>query len=927
MKLRLFSSLMLLVLLFSTISPAYAQGSDPSGLATALMAQLSPEEKVGQLFLVTFKGTSVTPDSQIYDLIVNHHIGGVVLTAANDNFVAAPDTVTEAYRVVSDLQRVDWEGAQAPTASPANYIPLFTGISQEGGGAPNDQILNGLTPLPSQMAIGATWDRSLAEQAGQVMGKELSTLGFNLYFGLSLDVLSTPSPSTSSDLNTRVFGGDPYWVGELGRAFISGIHTGSDDRMAVIAKHFPGRGGSDRPVEQEVATVRRSLDELKQIELPPFFAVTGDAPSPDMTTDGLLVSHIRYQGFQGNIRATTRPVSFDQQALSQILSLTQFASWRQNGGLMVTDDLGTPAVRKFYDPDNLGFQARLVARDAFLAGNDLLYMGNITSSDAPDNYTTIVNTLNYFTQKYQEDPAFAQRVNDSVHRILTLKYRLYSSFSISTVQSASTPQALASLGQSSDLVFSLARQAATLISPSPSDLPSVLPSPPTARDYIVFLSDSRTNRQCSTCPDVPNLDTNALQNAVLHLYGPNAGGVVIPSHLSSYSFDDLDLLLKNQSPTPDLLDDLRRADWVVISTLDLPDGQPQTATLQQFLSDQQSLLLNKKVVMFSFSAPYYLDATDISKLTAFYGLYSVSAPFVEVAARILFQEITPAGALPVSVPAIGYDLITATSPDPAQVISLQLNQPAALTPEAGNTPVPTTVPLFRVGDTISVQTGTILDHNQHAVPDGTVVRFVLSQGESGLIQQVETTTTQGVAQAAFRLDQPGLIQINATSDPARTSDTIQLNVSNEGATVIIITPTALESPTSAPTVQVSPEPRETPATLVMSDGFPTFFGWLLIVLVMAAGAVLTYWLATQVLDLRWALRWALLVFLGGLLTYNYLVLGFPGGKDWLSGRGLPGFLQAVVLGQVLGLALGWGWHSMSERGNQAEKQHGGHESE
>ena len=96
-----------------------------------------------------------------------------------------------------------------------------------------------------------------------------------------------------------------------------------------MAKHFPGRGGSDRPLEEEVATVRKSLEQLKQIELAPFFAVTGSSEDPSAITDGLLVSHIRYQGFQGNIRVTTRPVSFDPTALSQILTLPQFSSWRR----------------------------------------------------------------------------------------------------------------------------------------------------------------------------------------------------------------------------------------------------------------------------------------------------------------------------------------------------------------------------------------------------------------------------------------------------------------------------------------------------------------------------------------------------------------------------------------------------------------------
>jgi len=40
------------------------------------------------------------------------------------------------------------------------------------------------------MAIGATWDRGLSEQAGKVMGSELSALGFNLYLGLTLECCS-----------------------------------------------------------------------------------------------------------------------------------------------------------------------------------------------------------------------------------------------------------------------------------------------------------------------------------------------------------------------------------------------------------------------------------------------------------------------------------------------------------------------------------------------------------------------------------------------------------------------------------------------------------------------------------------------------------------------------------------------------------------
>ena len=932
MKKRLLSIAILLIYILSLapITPVRAQTSDP---VANLIARLTPEQKVGQLFLVHFKGTDVSSESEIYDLIANRYIGGVVLTAANDNFVAAPDTLNGAFTLVNALQQTEWDAARNPDSPSSQhpYIPLYVGISQEGGGSPNDQILSGLTPIPDQMALGATWDRSLAQKSGEIMGRELSALGFNFYFGLSLDVLNAPSPAVNTGLAARVFGGDPYWTSEMGQAFIAGLRDGSKNRMAVIAKHFPGRGGSDRLPDQEVPTVRRSLDELKQIDLAPFFAITGAAPSPETTADGVLVSHIRYQGFQGNVRPSTRPISFDQQALSQILALPQVQSWRTNG-LIISDNLGLPAVRRFYDPDNTAFLARQVASTAFLAGNDMLYMGDIVSSDAANNHDTIVNTLTYFAQKYRTDPAFASNVNESLRRILTIKFRIYPSFAIPAVLSA--PLQPNTIGQSTDHVFAVARQASTLISPSQSELSAVLPSPPKSSDNIVFITDVGSSLQCSTCPPTPLMPADSLQSAVTRLYGPSAAGLVIPSHLSSYTFADVDALLQDSTSQPNLLKDLTQAKVVVISALDLPAGQPQTITLSRFLSEKQSILSGKSVILFSFGAPYYLDATTISKLDAYYGMYNQSAPFVEVAARLLFQEIAPLGSSPVSIPGTGYNLATATSPDPTQLISLNVSLLAAETPTPGpnttieptatateTSPLTPTVPpqlLLKQGDTIAIRTGVILDRNKHPVPDGTVVQFVLLQSEN-LTRQVEATTTDGVAAASFNLDRLGLINIVASSGLARNSATFQLNVTNEGQSPTFITPTVAVTPSPTET-PATPQPTPEPGNIIITpSGYPTFLGWFLTILLMASGVALAYWFGIQFAQARWAVRWALLTLLGGLAAYNYLVLEFPGSSLWLDERSFSPFLQAIMFGQSLGFLAGWFWRLMAERRKQTQE--------
>lgn len=912
---RLLVTILLASTLIGSLAPiegASAQTPLPPAVRS-LFDSMTPEQRVGQLFLITFTGTDVGEGSPIHDLIANRRVGGVVLAAGNDNFTAAPTTIPDAYHLIDDLQRLAWESSAYPapeqiSGEPSKkvYVPLFIGISQEGNGYPTDQLLSGLTPLPSEMAIGATWKPDLANGVGIILGRELSALGINLYLGPSLDVLDSPNPSASGDLGTRVFGGDPYWVSQMGQAYISGLHSGSQGRMAVIAKHFPGRGDTDRQPEQEAATVRKSLEQMQQIDLAPFMAATGNAPTPLSAVNGLLVSHIRYQGFQGNIRATTRPISLDTQALAAILSLPQFATWRDNGGLIISDDLGSRAVRDFYSPAGGDFPARLASRDALLAGNDLLYLGSIRSGDSPDNYATVVSILDFFTQKYSEDPAFAQEVDASVARILSLKYQLYHG-NLNYASVHIPQQRLNEIGAGQQATFDVARYSATLISPSAQDLVNVFASPPQSRDWIVFITDTLQARQCSTCPEASGLAVDSLEQVVLRLYGPESGRQTSDSRLSSYSLDELRSLLDGGNP-PHVESDISRASWVVISVADTTRNQPQL--ISRLLSERQDLLADKHVILFSFGAPYYFDATDISKLTAYYCLYSRQPFFVEVAARLLFKEQTPLGESPVSVPGVEYDLITVTSPDPTKLIPLVLDLPPAAA--TTTTPEATPAPLFKIGDTISIKTGIIYDHNGNPVPDGTVVHFsmVLTGEGGGILQQFDAVTTQGVARASFGLDKPGQLEIHAASEPARLSDVLQLDVSSgQGAAVTVVVP-VLTPQSSLPTAQA---PRGDEDGFISPEGAPRFNAWLLGLLVLLGFTSLAYWAGTRLESPRWGLRWGLCAALGGLGAYNYLALGLPGAARWTTSNGMSGVLTAMIVGSLIGWAAAWYWLEKSSR--------------
>ena len=896
--------------LLGPVPAAHAQPESPLAKAQALLATMTPEERVGQLFLVTFRGTNIELESQIYDLIANHHVGGVILLAENDNFLGSPDTISAAHQLIRQLQSIEVEpgvATPAPETPAPNQdnvvIPLLIGISQEGDGRPNDQILSGLTPLPDAMAIGATWQPELAQQVGSVLGNELSALGFNLLLGPSLDVLDSPNPSAQIDIGTRSFGGDPYWVGQMGQAYIAGVHTGSEGRMVVVAKHFPGSGSSDRSPEEEVATVQKSLEQLKQIELFPFFAAT-NSTVPSSIVDGLLVSHIRYRGFQGNIRATTRPVSLDASALSMIIGLPEFASWRTNGGLIVSDVLGSQALRGFYSQGGESFSARLVARDAFLAGNDLLYLGDISSVDQElDSYSATLNVLEFFTQEYESDSAFAELVDDAVTRILAQKFRMYDTFSASEVLMPESR--LMGIGSSQQVTFEVARSSATLISPNPQELSTILPAPPNQNDRIVFLTDTATYQQCSGCPPQSTMAVDALKETVERLYGPAGSAQVFTNRLSNYPLTELELMLNGESQE-NIEPSLERANWIVISLVDVRSGQIEL--LRRFFSERATLIRNKNVILFSFTAPYYLDATDISNLTAYYALYSKQPAFIEVAARLLFQQITLQGSSPVST--VGYDLILATSPDPTQVIPLSLDIGGdVLTPTVEATPLtaePTAIPLYKIGDTIAVRAGPIYDHNHHIVPDDTVVQFTMSTSdETGQsLQQFTAYTTDGVARASFAIDKPGNVEISAISEPAVISELVRFPASNVEAAVTVVAP--MVTPTPIPPTATATLPPEN--DLISREGHPRIGAWLLVLLALFGGALLGYWAISRIFSPRWGLRWALCIFIGGLLGYNYLALGFPGAAEWIANDGGAfGVLVLTFLGEIVGIVAAWLW--------------------
>lgn len=958
------------------LAPDPARGQEEPTLqaqADNLLQTMTVPERIGQLFLVTFEGDRAPADSPIADLILNYHIGGVALLSANDNLTGygepanAPAQVRE---LTANLQRLALLGfSEEPNAAPADdslpptpespattvAIPLFIGTSNDGDSLPVDNVLAGYTAVPSNMALGATWEPAYARRVGEIVGRELAATGINLLLGPSLDVLERPSPLNEGDLGTHAFSGDPYWTGLLGRAYVEGVHSGSASRLIVAARSFPGKGSSDRPVDEEVPTVRRSLEQLKQIELAPFFAVTRDLLGSPATADALLTTHIRYQGFQGNIRATTAPVSLDPQALNSLLALPEFAPWRSQGGLIISDRLGARSVERFYDDTQREFPHRQVAKDALLAGNDLLYVANFALGDADEaaQMTNVKDTIVWFRERYGTDPTFQLRVDEAVRRILIAKLRLYGGdlSAANVLVEAGDDAPVQPVG--GDGFFDIAASAVTLLAPSPAEMSGRQASSPGIGDTMVIFTDVETLQPCSACAPIPALSPTALQERILAIYGPDGSGQVLPDNLSSFSFAELNEYLDAGTgpiaepttavaPTPDetaeapaavtpapsptlpadyrVQEALRDADWLVFALLNAgPRSSPDSNALSRFLAQRPDLASKSEVVVLAFDAPYYLDSTEISKLTAYYGIYSKTSAFVDAAARALFMESPLTGASPVGIDGIQYDLFTQTQPAAGQVIELFLVIGEEIEAPSRQEPLASAI-----GDTLRLQTGVVVDHNGHPVPDGTLVRFILRNRVQGTVTVLgDRPTTNGIAQLDYVLDAsmgPGQFRITAESGEAQVSQEVDI-VIEEDAQLAIIVPTAAptDMPTPEPTPTVTPAPTATtppqppPATpeTPAPDREP---GWLIersqmasllgVVVGLAATALAGIYLnrrdaAAALTERVGRLLWGVT---GGLLVYNYFALGLPGAGMFAALGSLAGFIL-ILAGGMGGLLL------------------------
>jgi len=353
-----------------------------------IIARMSMEEKIGQLFMVYFKGTSLS--DELSDMIDTCHVGGIILYSSAGNI----EDPTQVAGLIN--------AAQHEALSHGARIPLLVAIDQEGGRVV--RLTNGVTVFPGNMAVGASGSLNHARLMAMTIARELKAIGINMNLTPVLDVNSNPNNPV---IGIRSFGSSPALVADFGAAMIDAYRIYG---IIATAKHFPGHG--DTAVDSHVGlpVISHGLDHLESVELIPFRRAV-EAGIPAIMSAHIVVPSLEQDG---NLPAT----------LSRAV-LTGLLRERMGfAGIIITDSLGMGAIRT-------GYGVSEAARMSFHAGADILLFGADNHCEPQDQ----IASFKHLCFCVKTGNISMERLNESVRRILRVKmeYGLFQALPVNLI--------------------------------------------------------------------------------------------------------------------------------------------------------------------------------------------------------------------------------------------------------------------------------------------------------------------------------------------------------------------------------------------------------------------------------------------------------------------------------------------------------------
>ncbi len=328
------------------------------------------QQKIGQMLVFGWTGKTKEEETTVNDhareIVQEMEVGGVVLLGRN---VADDLAVTAA--TLSELQMLSRE-------------PLFVIADQEGGMVA--RFVEGVTVFPSNMALGATRDVSLAYKAAAVTAKELLAIGVNYNFAPCVDVNNNPN---NPIIGTRSYGESPELCARFAEQAVRGYQ---ENGIIACAKHFPGHGDTAADSHLTLPTIPHDKERLNSVELIPFKKAIKAGVGSIMTT------HILFPALDSD-----RPSTLSPRIISGLLR-------EELGfdGVVVTDCMEMKAIA-----DNWGTPEAAVM--AIEAGVDLVLVCHTRSIQR--------ETREAILRAVVDGRISESRLDESIRRIRALKDR------------------------------------------------------------------------------------------------------------------------------------------------------------------------------------------------------------------------------------------------------------------------------------------------------------------------------------------------------------------------------------------------------------------------------------------------------------------------------------------------------------------------
>jgi len=284
------------------------------------MNKILSETPPGRLVMVDIPGTTLDGDTAAF--LRDNHIRAVCLFRKNLG------SESEIRQLTADLRATLGAGA-------------LIAMDQEGGSVARALCV---PQAPGAMALGAVGDEALAEHVGAAVARGLRHLGVNWNFAPVVDVNNNPANPVIAE---RSFSADPAAVSRLAGAWMRGAQS---QGVACCMKHFPGHGDTHTDSHHALPVVDKSLADLEALELRPFRALAGVAPS-------LMTAHIVYPQIDPHHPAT----------LSRVMLTGLLRERLGYSGVVITDALMMKAVHDRYGHAKAAVMALQAGADMPLA--------------------------------------------------------------------------------------------------------------------------------------------------------------------------------------------------------------------------------------------------------------------------------------------------------------------------------------------------------------------------------------------------------------------------------------------------------------------------------------------------------------------------------------------------------------------------------